>query len=91
MDDQQDKISIAVISTQISGLKELMLEKLSGQDDQLELIKVQTTKTNGHVADAFSRIDSLNGWRNKLTGAMVISNIFIVPVLMYLLYERLGK
>ena len=84
-----EAISIAVISSQVASLKELMLEKLNSQDVQLSLIKEQTTKTNGHVADAFREIATINAWKNKFVGAMIISNIFIVPTLMFFLFERL--
>ena len=84
-----EAVSIAVVSEQICGLKELVTSKLGFQDTQLAIIKEQTTKTNGHVADAFREIAGLNAWKNKTVGAMIIINIFVVPVLMFLLYEKL--
>lgn len=95
-EEVKDAVSIAVVSTQLGGLKELMVSKLDNQDGQLTLIKEQTTKTNGHVADAFKKIDStnreielLNAFKNKVVGALIISNIVIVPILMFLLFQRL--
>lgn len=84
-----EAVSIAVVSTQISDLKELVLEKLGNQNVQLSLIKEQTSKTNGHVADAFKEIAAINAWKNKIIGAMIISNIFVVPVLLFFFYERI--
>jgi hypothetical protein len=101
---ESDAVSIAVLGTQIQSLKELMteklagqdksrdlvLEKLSGQDHILALIKEETTKTNGHVADAFREIAGINAWKNKITGALIISNIIILPMLMYIVYQHLN-
>lgn len=107
MKEESDAINIAVVSTQIKGLNDLMNAKLTNQDMQLASIKEQTTKTNGHVADAFQKIDdndkatkvkidatnlaveNINAFKNKVIGALVITNVIILPVLMYLLYQRL--
>ena len=84
-----EAISIAIVSEQINGLKELVITKLGFQDIQLALIKEQTTKTNGKVADAVKDIDKLKIWRGVLTGAWAMITIFVVPVMMFLLYKRL--
>jgi hypothetical protein len=82
-------ISVAVLSPQITGLKELMLEKLCSQDTTLGIIKEQTTKTNGHVADAFIQIATLKDWKNRIVGGLAVSNIVIVPLLMWLIVQHL--
>jgi hypothetical protein len=46
-------------------------------------IITQTTKTNG-------RVSCLEVWKNRITGGMIVLNIFMVPTLMYLLFERLS-
>lgn len=81
--------SIAVVSSQVAGLKELFIQKTAAQDGVLLSIKEQTVKTNGHVADAFREIDKLKSWRAFLTGAWAIITLVILPVMMYLLYQRL--
>lgn len=86
---EDEAVSIAIVSQQISSLKELVVAKLSFQDTQLALIKEQTTKTNGKVADAFREIASINAWKNKAIGATIIVNIFVVPTLMFLLFEKI--
>lgn len=93
---QNETTSIAVVSTQLSGLKELMIEKLGNQDKQLEAINKQTTATNGHVGDAFREIDktnksieALNAAKNKLIGGLIVSQSVVLPVVLYLLYQRL--
>ena len=85
-----EAVSIAIVSEQIIGLKELVVQKLSFQDTQLALIKEQTTKTNGHVADAFREIADLNAWKNRAVGMSIIVNIFVIPVLMFLIYDKLS-
>lgn len=86
---EDEAISIAVVSEQICGLKDIVTAKLGFQDTQLAIIKEQTTKTNGHVADAFREIATLNAWKNKAVGISMAVNIFVVPAMMYLLYQRL--
>jgi len=49
-----------------------------------EQIITQTTKTNGSVA-------SLQKWRYQITGALVVLNIFIVPIVLFLVFEQLKK
>lgn len=81
-----EAISIAVVSQQIFGLKELVLEKLSKQDLVMGSIEEQTKKTNGSVALAFTKISAINDWKNKVIGGLIISNIIIIPILLYLIY-----
>lgn len=49
-----------------------------------EQIIAQTTKTNGSVA-------SLQKWRYQITGALIVMNIFIVPIVLFLVFEQLKK
>lgn len=86
---EDEAVSIAVISTQLEGFKDLMLEKLSKQDSVLGAIKEQTIKTNGHVADAFREIDALKESKNKVVGALVIINIIIIPILLLIIKKYL--
>ena len=67
---------------------EVLNEKLSNffrenKEDHTEIIK-QTTKTNGTVQD-------LQRWRYTMTGGLCILNIFIVPVLLWLVYKYLSS
>jgi hypothetical protein len=86
---QDSAVSVAVVSTKIDSLKELMLEKVAAQDLVLDIIKEQTLKTNGHVADAFREIAGLNAFKNKVVGALIVSNIIVVPIVLFLLYQKL--
>lgn len=86
---KEEAISIAVITTQLCDFKELMLEKLSKQDIVLGNIENQTIKTNGSVVKTITDIKGLEGWRNKIVGGLTISNIIIVPLLMWLISQHL--
>lgn len=50
--------------------------------EQLMAILEQTKKTNGSVAD-------VQKWRNTLTGAFVVVNAIVVPILLWLVYTHL--
>lgn len=88
-----EALSITVISQQIFGLRELVLNKLDNQDKILATIKEQTIKTNGHVADAFREIDGIKRWKDQAIGFFKAISIVFLPLIMgmltYLLYLHL--
>jgi len=54
------------------------------KEDHITLIK-QTTETNG-------RVSKLEIFKSKIIGALIVMNIFAVPIILYLLFKRLeGK
>ena len=52
------------------------------KEDHVAII-TQTTKTNGSVA-------SLQKWRYQITGALIVLNIFVVPIILFLVYKQFG-
>ena len=52
------------------------------KEDHATII-TQTTKTNG-------RVTALESFKNKLLGGFIVSDIFIIPTLLYLLFERMS-
>jgi len=55
-------------------------EKWNDIKEQLSLILIQVTKTNGRVAE-------LEGWRQYLSGASKVLTIIIVPLFLWLIYS----
>jgi len=72
--------------TNIKITNEVLCERLENffreNKGDHEMIIAQTTKTNGSVA-------SLQKWRYQITGGMIVLNIFIVPIVLFLLYRQL--
>jgi len=64
----------------IERLDNLIRENKENHEKILE----QTTKTN-------SRVSHLEDWKAKATGGFIVLNILVVPVVMWLFYERLSK
>lgn len=76
--------TLEVLIERIDGLKELINEKFTTNEVGHSAILAQTTRTNGRV----SRLES---WQNKIIGGLVLSNIVIVPILMWLVKEHMSK
>lgn len=83
------EISGEVILEKLETVRILNLEQHLELKDRILEIKVQTTKTNWSVAQAIIDIASINAWRNKIVWGLIVSNIFIVPILMWLVYAHL--
>ena len=47
-----------------------------------ETIIVQTTKTNGRVTE-------LEGWKSKMTGALIILNVIVWPLVLFFITKVL--
>ena len=77
----QDKNEILA---EIEGLRDLFNEKFDRNESDHAKIIVQTTKTNGRVCD-------LEGLKNKILGALVMTNLIILPVVFILLSNWLNK
>jgi hypothetical protein len=58
----------------LEGVTKLINEKFEHNAEQHNDILTQTKKTNGRVTD-------LESWKNKVIGALVMTNIIILPVM----------
>lgn len=54
-------------------------EKFEDITKQLDRIEIQTTKTNGKVAE-------LQGWQNFIKGGLAVLAIIVVPIFLYVIY-----
>lgn len=66
-----------ILSTEIAGLKELMLEKFDSLRITMGEIKEQTLKTNG-------RVSSLERWRSGIVACLSLI-AFAIGILVYIL------
>lgn len=74
MENEYSKREIDLL---IKGVKDHIDEKDSHQDEKLDKILTQTTKTNG-------RVSKLEGWRSILVGAWIVVSGFVIPLLIYI-------
>lgn len=58
--------------------KETLQQIIKRVDENVEEIKVQTTKTNG-------RVSILEGWRGEVKGALTIIKVLLIPVILSLI------
>jgi hypothetical protein len=54
--------------------KETLDEIVKRIDENVQEIRVQTTKTN-------SRVSHLEAWKNRVTGGLIITDIILIPVI----------
>ena len=69
------------IMSEIKGLKELFNEKFRENEKSHDAILDQTKKTNGNVIGNAQRITRVEEWKNKVVGALIMTNIIILPIL----------
>ena len=51
----------------------------------------QVKKTNGNTVENAKKINEHSATINKIIGGFVVANVFIVPVILFLLFERLKR
>ena len=62
--------------------KETIDEIIKRIDENVMEIRVQTIKTNG-------RVNSLEAWKNKITGGLLITDLILVPIVITLIINSL--
>lgn len=73
-----------VLVERIDGLRELINEKFADNDKSHAAILAQTTKTNG-------RVNHIEDWKSKVTGALIIMNIILVPIALMFIRAFIDK
>jgi hypothetical protein len=68
---------------EVADLEKLLDAKLDTIHAKLDAVVAQTTKTNGRVNCLEEHVDLIEGWKNKIVGGLIITNIIAVPVLIY--------
>ncbi|MFA4833573.1 MAG: hypothetical protein WC619_01850 [Patescibacteria group bacterium] len=63
-----------VLVERLEGLTKLINEKFETNSDQHSKIEAQVVKTNG-------RVNSLEDWKNRIVGAIIIMNIVFLPII----------
>ena len=53
--------------------------------DKLNSIEVLNIKQNGTIKDNIGDISNLKAWKNKIVGALIITDIILVPVTLALI------
>lgn len=77
MESEYSKREIDLI---VEGIKTHIDEKDSVQDEKLDKILIQTTKTNG-------RVSNLENWRSYLVGAWAVISLIVIPTLTFIYFQ----
>lgn len=68
------------LDERFTSLQDSFEVRLDAQTLTLGRIETQTTKTNGHVADAFKEINALKGDNKYMKGGIAASTFFIIMI-----------
>lgn len=79
---EQDHLKFEQILNSQDDLKKMVETNHGELRENLEEIKKQTQKTNGHVAD-------LKQWQAFVKGGLSILTILVVPILIYIIKQLL--
>jgi len=74
------EVSNEAIVERIDGLKNLMVEKFEKNSEDHQRIEAQTIKTNGRVNRLEDEMSDLSAWKNKVVGALIITEIILLPL-----------
>ena len=69
----------------------IMIENLTKTvEDGFRGVHERQDKTNGNVIDNKKRIEKNTDWRNRMIGAIVITNVLIVPLMFLIIRHFIG-
>lgn len=73
-----------ILLERLHSVTKLINEKFEHNAEQHNDILIQAKKINGRVAD-------LENWKNKIIGALVMTNIILLPILFIIINNWLNK
>ena len=84
------EISNEVLSEKLEGVVHLIEEKFKTNESSHDAILAQVKKTNGTVIANTQRISNIEDWKNKVIGALVMTNLIFLPVLFIIISNWLN-
>lgn len=72
-----------VIIERLEGMKALIAQEFAGVKETIDGIHEQTKRTNG-------RVTSLEVWRGRIVGGIAVSNVVVIPILLWLIYKHMN-
>jgi hypothetical protein len=84
-------ITNEVLAERLEGVSHLINEKFTTNEVSHEAILVQVKKTNGTVIINTKRISDIEDWKNKIIGALVMTNLILLPVLFIIISNWFNK
>lgn len=77
-------ITNEVLAERLEGVSHLISEKFTAFENTNNIshdtILVQVKKTNGTVIVNTARITNIEEWKNKIIGALIMTNLILLPV-----------
>ena len=74
---------IDVIQNDINWIKKEIIDFIKTNSQSHTDILLQTTKTNGRILE-------LEKWKFTITGGLIVLNLFLVPIVLWLLKKNLN-
>ena len=70
----------------------LMLKNLTQEvSEGFKGVHDRQDKANYQIAKNLKCINEINGWKNKMVGGLIVTNIFLVPMVLYIGIELIKK
>jgi hypothetical protein len=82
--DEIKNVSNEVLLVKLQSMSEVVLANNVMNHEAHQAILTQTTRTNGRVSD-------LEKVKNMLVGGLLITNVLLIPILLFFLTEYFSK
>jgi len=84
-------ITNEVLAERLEGVSYLINEKFTTNEVSHEAILAQVKKTNGTVIVNTQRICNIEDWKNKIIGALIMTNLILLPVFFIIISNWFNK